>query len=152
MKTAALKQWTVVSMLFLLGCESPPIETEQKMTPMTSVQVVGRKDLNVSRDPLRVVEAEIQDDRLMVTVEYSGGSEEHEFDLFCSRALAKSLPPKANLYLSHNANGDMAKAMVRKELVFDLKPMEELKADQVVIQLYSPGESKPYEKQLMYSR
>ena len=86
-----------------------------------------------------------------MTVEYSGGAQEHEFDLFCSRALAKSMPPKASLYLSHNANGDLAKAMVRKELVFDLAPMQELRAQQVVVQLYAPGATQPFDKTLMYA-
>ena len=55
MRVRTPKLWMTVWLLFLLGCESPPIETEQKMTPKSSVQVVGRKDLKVAQDPVRIV-------------------------------------------------------------------------------------------------
>ena len=62
----------------------------------------------------------IKDNIISIDVQYSGGSKEHTFELFSNQMLMKSLPPKMNLFLQHQANGDLAKALKTETLLFDL--------------------------------
>lgn len=59
-----------------------------------------------------------------VSVTYSGGCENHYFQLFMSPALfAYSDPPQADLYLRHSGRDDLCEAIVTRHLRFDLRPI-----------------------------
>lgn len=53
---------------------------------------------------------------LTLNVSYSGGCEEHVFELV--------LGTQTDLYLSHNANGDRCEAYLTENLKFDLSPIK----------------------------
>ena len=60
---------------------------------------------------------------LTLNVSYGGGCKEHSFKLYATHGIYFSNPPQANVYLSHNANGDFCEAYITKNIKFDLSPM-----------------------------
>jgi len=66
----------------------------------------------------------IKEKILKIDVQYAhGGKDNHTFDLYTNQMMMKSMPPKMNLFLQHNANGDMGKALKTESLFFDLSPI-----------------------------
>jgi len=75
-------------------------------------------------DPFRIISQTIHGDTLIMMVEYGGGCKEHEFKMNFTGAWMKSLPPKAELWLEHQNNDDNCRALVVKNLYFDLTPLK----------------------------
>jgi hypothetical protein len=71
-----------------------------------------------AEDPVVVVGHELR-----VTVGYSGGCEEHAFQICWDGSFMESDPVQARIDLLHDANGDGCEAYVTDELSFDLNPM-----------------------------
>lgn len=59
-------------------------------------------------------------DALYVTVQYGGGCARHQFSLHASHVFMESNPVQAGLAIRHNANGDMCRALLTRDLRFDL--------------------------------
>ncbi len=76
-------------------------------------------------DPVTIVAASIDGDSVDLSVRYGGGCMEHDFRLLAGRAIMESFPPQADVRLSHNANGDLCRALLLEELRFDLVPLKE---------------------------
>jgi hypothetical protein len=72
-------------------------------------------------DPFNIDSIYIQNDSLIVEVQYGGGCEVHEFSLKSNGAYLKSKPVQLNLALEHKANNDMCRALLYKRLAFDIK-------------------------------
>ena len=70
---------------------------------------------------------ELDKDMLKLFVQYSGGCEDHEFLLIGPNGFLESMPVQINVLLSHNANNDLCEAYLSEELMFDLKPLKEVK-------------------------
>jgi hypothetical protein len=64
----------------------------------------------------------VKGDILNIEVEYSGGCQKHEFELFFNGMYMKSMPPKAGLILVHKNNGDNCRELITETLKFDLTP------------------------------
>lgn len=70
--------------------------------------------------PFFITNAFILENDLIVSVEHSGGCKEHNFRLVWDGSVIKTMPPKYNLTIIHDNNGDHCKAIIRDELQFDL--------------------------------
>ncbi len=77
------------------------------------------------QDPFEFRQVELTGDLLTIEVSYSGGHKEHDFKLIGTGEFMESSPIQTSLILSHNSNGDLAEALLTKELVFDLKPLKD---------------------------
>jgi hypothetical protein len=64
-------------------------------------------------------------DSLQVTVQYGGGCQRHEFSLHASRVFMESHPVQSPIVLHHNANGDTCRALLSRDLRFDLTPLRD---------------------------
>jgi len=84
----------------------------------------------LQRDPVTVNGVSIEGDELTVDVSYSGGCREHGFKLYMQPTFAESNPVQANLYLSHNCNGDFCRALISESLTFDVRKIAELYYEQ----------------------
>jgi hypothetical protein len=71
-------------------------------------------------DPYTLLGTRVSGDTLFVNVQYGGGCEEHQFTLNTTGAWMKSMPPQLLLYLDHKANNDLCRALITKEIAFDL--------------------------------
>ena len=82
-------------------------------------------------------------DILSINVQYSGGCEDHDFDLYFNGALKKSLPPQATLCLTHNSNGDICKALIQDTLEFNISELKQ-NNDSVIININDNKEQIEY--------
>ena len=90
-------------------------------------EIILNEDYYISapNDSNTISNVELIDDILNMTVSYSGGCEDHEFELIGTNNFMESDPVQINIRLSHNANNDICKAYLTEELTFDLTPLKE---------------------------
>ncbi|MHA2294267.1 MAG: hypothetical protein ACXACK_19065 [Candidatus Hodarchaeales archaeon] len=77
------------------------------------------------RDSVEFLRVELEDDLLTIKFSYGGGQMAHDFELIGSGEYMESFPIQTTLVLSHDSHGDLAKSLITKELIFDLKPLAE---------------------------
>ena len=112
--------------LFSFSCKNRKAIAEKEIVPMQETLQEEIKPINIVRtlppdlDPFKVTDLQIKGSILAVSVEYSGGTAKHKFDLYTNMMIMKSMPPKLNVFLQHNANEDQAEALISKTLLFDI--------------------------------
>ncbi len=72
-------------------------------------------------DQFDLLSQKISGDSLILQVQYGGGCEAHEFNMFTNMMWMKSLPPQLNLWLEHKSNNDRCRALFTETISFDLK-------------------------------
>ncbi len=87
---------------------------------------------------------------ISLNLSYSGGCEEHEFELFMSpAAFMESNPVQANLFLRHNGKDDACDAYITTEVSFDLSPLAELyqqfygRKDEIILNVFDYFQGQP---------
>jgi hypothetical protein len=93
---------------------SVPVHTETVVTDMVTA---------VPPDAYDFVGATVRGDTLLATVRYGGGCRTHEFRLVIGRGFMESQPPQVRALIDHRANADPCKALLTRELRFDLTPL-----------------------------
>lgn len=88
-------------------------------TPLQPIKVFANYVQEPS-DPFTLMGLRFSGDTLFAQVRYGGGCQEHEFSMHTTGAWMKSLPPQLMLYLDHKANNDNCRALITKEIAFDL--------------------------------
>jgi hypothetical protein len=78
-----------------------------------------------ANDPYSFQVARIEGDMLQLTVSYSGGCAEHQFNLVAWNYFLESNPVQAHVLLAHNGNDDACDAIIARDLRFDLSPLKE---------------------------
>ncbi len=114
--------FAVAALAFVLvGCGTP-------LVPATTLVLSEASSTTVtaSRDPVTIVEVRVEGDALSIDVEYGGGCEDHHFSLQQSGVFRESYPVQTDLSLTHDANGDLCRALVSRTLEFDLTPLKTL--------------------------
>ena len=113
-----------------------PAKEQDKGNPALTLDINKGYAWPGSTDPFKVLSAEISDqDSLIVEVEYGGGCKEHQFKLITTGMLKKSMPPQCTVYLEHENNEDMCRALIRQKCAFyigNLAPNGET----IVIQIF----------------
>ena len=90
-----------------------------------SIQLIAQTPDTLESDAFRLLEAKIDGDHLEVHVEYGGGCREHLLEIIADPvAFMESEPVQANIYLSHDSQNDLCKALVRNEFTFSLQPLK----------------------------
>lgn len=104
--------------------QSQPVSTQSPIADNQNLKLELRQikiqELTEPQDRYSLTSLEIEDDVLVLNVRYSGGCEQHLFDLVWSGGFLKSLPPQVDLHLIHDANEDGCEALIAKNLRFDL--------------------------------
>jgi hypothetical protein len=90
--------------------------------------IIIEDPLSFNRDSIEIDDFDINEiyinaDLLTLNISYSGGCKEHTFQLYATRGIYKSNPPQADVFLSHNANGDFCEAYITENIKFDLSLM-----------------------------
>ncbi len=92
------------------------------ISKIDTVLLTDRPPDSIELDPFELITIFIRDDTLTLRINYSGGCEEHDFELYMSPSVfAESNPVQADLYLRHDANGDACRAYIQQDLIFDLR-------------------------------
>jgi hypothetical protein len=80
-------------------------------------------DIETPSDLIQITGVTISGNIMSIDVNYSGGCEEHNFQLIGSVNISKSLPPIRSVKLVHNANGDACRKLEERTLVFDISDL-----------------------------
>ena len=100
-----------------------PVPPQGEVLPL---KVVESFDEVATGDPIDIFDARIVGDTLKLDIGHSGGCAEHGYALWTTRASTRSLPPQHSVRLTHDANGDMCEAYLRRTLDFSLIPIRRL--------------------------
>ncbi|HHP7242894.1 MAG TPA: hypothetical protein ACFCUD_14550 [Cyclobacteriaceae bacterium] len=116
----------------LLACCSDDIivlNAEQQLDALTSDSVPTDKvayhfgelpDNNAINDYFDIISIIKKSGELHVTVDYSGGCKEHNFNVWWNGTFLESDPMQLRLGITHNANDDLCEALVRETIIIDL--------------------------------
>jgi hypothetical protein len=125
----------MLSLIFLPACgnrkkknkgkkENPVEATNKYLTEQGTavwVLLIDMIEENPQSDPFTLIDVHVDDmNKLHITVEYSGGCKKHEFKVLGSKAILKSLPAQRPIMITHNANGDECRAIIREEILVDI--------------------------------
>ena len=112
---------------------------------------------DLETDPVTIQEIGLSGDLLTITVEYSGGCDDHAFTLHAGPCFLESWPPQSEIYLVHDDPGDPCDAIVTEERVFDLTPLKKTyRVDQqgrsrtLWLNVYVPGSQVAYRPKPSY--
>lgn len=140
-----------MSILLLFSCGTKKIsgdgagQTIEMKTEKKLVATIGKSAMN--NNPFRITNAVIEGNKLIVDVSYSGGCEEHFFELVGDEAISKSLPPQRTIRLVHTGKQDLCKAMIMRTLEFDIKNLayQQKAGSEIILKLEG------WDQQLMYT-
>lgn len=89
------------------------------------VQITDDFDRVPSGQAVTVLSSSISDHVLTLSLEFSGGCKEHDFNFFASDTFMESLPVQVAVLLRDNTE-DPCEAIIREEKTFDLLPIREM--------------------------
>lgn len=126
--TFRLKMLKALSYSFIValvacGVNSTPMRTT---APADSPAIFIDPSVNPLKgiDPVNIKDARQMGDFVVLDVSYSGGCEEHVFQLETKGDFTSTYPPEVNITLKHNSNGDRCRGIMDKKLWFDLSPLK----------------------------
>ncbi len=99
--------------------------TEAKQDSNVSAVTVNSNFMRPKTNPAVSIEkVSIDGNILNLEVSYSGGCEEHAFELISTNMYKKSMPPQLNLYLKHTNNGDACRKLIMDTLQFNIEDVK----------------------------
>ncbi len=140
----------LIFMVLILRCsrdKSPmlPSPAYPNAIPVTIVENPSDFDrAAMEQNWFRINSVYTNDDYLIYHIQYGGGCKKHEFQLFSRDGIYRSNPPQADLFLSHNNNGDTCEALVPDTLVFDLTPLRTRGYVRLGLRIYNYESKEPY--------
>ena len=137
----------ICSSLFV-ACKCQKKIVEQHNMNNEEVLLIGKVEmLSDSSDVIKIEDAKIVGNKLEIKVSYGGGCENHSFELIGSPNISKSLPPIRSIQLIHRANKDACKALIIKEMAFDISAFTYKKESGNTIYLQLDG----WDEKLLYT-
>jgi hypothetical protein len=122
---------------FLKKKKKEQTETTLKAIIIDSSTDSTKKE-NIS-DAIKILDAKISKNQLLLNVSYSGGCEKHSFKIIGDLLLSKSLPPIRSVKLIHYGNNDACKKLIIENLVIDISDLAYKKEDGSEIYLSLDG-------------
>ena len=91
------------------------------------------------KDGIQILSSNIEGNTLTLDCTFSGGCEPHDFHIYFNGMSAKSLPPKINIELYHDAHNDNCEAKISQTLKINLIDLlgESMVKQKPVIQLHA---------------
>jgi len=129
------------------------IGSNDSYTYIPKVIATDTSPSELTLDPFDLAELEMQADTLSIRLFYSGGCNEHDFDLYWSPpTFMESEPVQVNLIIRHEDYDDACEAYLSRWLKFDLTPIRESyigsysPTGKVILNVYDYFEETPSEK------
>lgn len=126
MKSLIYLSAILISTASFTGCKTQKMKKkttsteEATMIEAPSLFIDKTYTPNKDNSPYTINAVRIAGDMLSIDLQYSGGDKEHDFKLITNKMYMKSFPPKLNLFLEHNTNGDAARSIVKKTLIYNI--------------------------------
>ena len=111
----------ILTFFFGWGCQNQKGLPQEALEP--DVSSILERPVRAWHEASRnLTDVEIDGDSLRVSLSHGGGCGEHRFTLVATGPAMKSLPPKFPLTVLHESTGDPCRALISRELAFDLSP------------------------------
>lgn len=152
-----------VGLLAAVACDEPmsvidpvndPIVAEAK--PIT-IHPDRCPPFGLESDPVKIKKIGLSGDLLTISVEYSGGCEEHFITLNAGNCFLESYPVQSDVFMVHEDPADPCDSVVSEERVFDLTALKEAywdgyrgRAGPVILNIYEPGTWDAYQPEPRY--
>ncbi len=119
----SLALWLAAGTLACSNAASDGSSAPLAATSAESIVLGNPDDARWPADPLTIESAQIKGDSLVATVVHGGGCRDHDYRVVISTTWMESFPVQVPAKISHNANGDLCKALLRRELRVSLAPL-----------------------------
>lgn len=135
-------------MLLMVSCKrnkevvTAPVKDFPSIDNILLIQLPAETNFKGQTDNFEILETHQDGGFLIVKVAYSGGCNEHFFEVSWDERYMKSLPPQVNVRLTHVNNDDACRARIEKELAIDLRKLFLNTASDVVVILNGNVEGK----------
>ena len=153
MKTFLLHITTISLFFFILfdnGCEHPGLTNIQyQFAESNSVIILNPLAVhNFPVDTAKIDTAFVSVDTLVLTISYRGGYTKHQFAVYSDSGFFESDPVQSDIWLSHQANGDIGKTVITQTLQFDMSPLKRLYQKEyyndgihgtIILDIHEPG-------------
>ena len=114
----------LISCFFQSACKDQVVENQATCRKYVELNYSNYNSLRT--DQVSLISATVDGDCLMLTLQYSGGCEDHQIDLALIQPECGTLPlPPPTFEIRHNANNDVCKALVTKKYSFDVSGIRE---------------------------
>jgi hypothetical protein len=135
---------------YLYGCSKDAINSQAATTDdnQSIIMFGNQSSPTIFKDQTIIQSSSLADDVLTLNIQYGGGCKEHVFALYGYSMFLKSNPPQAEVYLSHNGNGDMCKALLYQDIRFNLLPLldscrHQFGTGQILLRIHAPDSTNP---------
>lgn len=141
LKKISMKSLLIFSIaVMIFGCKSHKNAKNSQITTNSETMLKATiGDIETPSDLIQITGVSVKGNIMSIDVNYSGGCEEHSFQLIGSASIAKSLPPIRSIKLVHNANGDACRKLEERTLEFDISELAYVKTSGSVIYLTISG-------------
>lgn len=120
----AIALW--IQLIIFSACSEKTMELTNSGNCPDYVELNYSNYSSLSTDPITIIEAKVDGDCLVLTLQYGGGCKEHQIDLALIQPECGTPPlPPPTFEIRHNANGDACKALVTKDYSFDISGIRE---------------------------
>lgn len=108
----------------LAGCGS--LQRAVAELPEEAPEVIAGPDADIRglSDPFDISFADVINDFLVLHVSYSGGCEDHDFEVLSNGKYTATYPPEIELHIKHYNNGDYCRGVIDEKRYFDLRPLQ----------------------------
>lgn len=79
---------------------------------------------NLPKDTVGIIYATVEGHLLNIRLEFIGGCEKHRFEILAWDHHLATNPPGIRVCLGHDSAGDACKALVSRQMIFDLRPLK----------------------------
>lgn len=94
-------------------------------------------------DAYNIDSIKINKDILSLFVNYSGGCQQHSFELYNNGISTRSLPPQTSISLKHLGNKDMCRQLISEEVKVNISSLKD-KSKSPLILMFSNGQKVTY--------
>jgi hypothetical protein len=131
--------------LLTASCTSLPKSGTEKIPPDAKDVVVDASiKPEKTGDRVSIKFAEQVGDFLKFDVSYSGGCEEHVFDLISNGNYEPTYPPEIEIGLKHNANNDHCRSVIDKKIYFDISQLQYQGTNKVLLVITNTNKTLEY--------
>jgi len=138
----------LISTCLFVACKCHKKIVSQDKINKEEMIIIGKLDtISDSSDAIKFEDVKLNGNTLEIKVSYGGGCENHTFELIGSPNISKSLPPIRSIQLIHRAHKDACKALIIKEMAFDISAFAYKKESGSTIYLQLDG----WDEKLLYT-
>jgi hypothetical protein len=116
---------TIIGVGVIVANQLNPLSLADDYRTIQPIEIDKSTFIAPSGDGFNFLQVTLDGDLLTIEVSFWGGQNQHDFVLIGAGEFMESFPIQTALVLSHDSNGDLGEALIIKELIFDLKPLNE---------------------------